>query len=497
MNSYKTQYILNQTGNVFANQYYWDYEAEKYVFSSNSKNVESARNSKALMDWQIKDLDRIKESFLKAGFATYQDIENICIELLVSIEKLPMLISKRFPMLIIDECQDLSWIQLEILKKIKDAGSKLHFVGDLNQAIYEFKKVEPEKVADFVSDNNFTEIPLKENFRSCQPIVDICHKIVDDVNEVEGKQEQIIDNCCICVIYNNDQMKDLPIWFKKYIEKKALSIDGSAIITRSWKNVSRLRPSGNNDINKDQLRLAMAINLWALLDVQIIEDAIKYMGRFVANKFFGTFSSNPRQYYCPECVNSSIKWRLFLANLLEKCCKDSSLSNFGQLWSVWVANVKNNFGDIMRSCQELLDEAITEKREPFSDLTGRNFRVLPGLGAEPVILSLPESITHDTRMRITTIHSVKGETFDAIMLVSAPTKQGSDDNHWEHWLNDPNSEAARLAYVASSRPKHLLIWAVPNGSDADMNKLTSLGFTLVHLNEGDSTSPNNSEGSDG
>ena len=482
LNSYKAMNDLNRTGNVLANQYFLNYETGQYEFSSGNRR-DNTRNSASLVRGQIDALNRIKSRFLKAGFATYQDIENISYELLENREGLADFISNRFPMLIIDECQDLSWIQLEILKKIKDAGSKLHFVGDLNQAIYEFKKVDPEKVAGFVADNYFTEISLKENFRSCQPIVDICQKIVDDGNEFEGKREQIIDNSCICVIYEDGQMKDLPVWFKNFIESKSLSTKDSAIITRSWKNVSRLRSSGNNDINKFQLRLAMAIYLWGLSDVQVIEDAIKYIGRFVANKFFGTFSSNSRQYYCPECVNSSIKWRLFLADLLEKCCKDSSLSNLDQFWSVWVVNVKNNFGDIIRSCQELLDDALTEKISPFPNLTGSNFRVLSGLGSTAVKQSLPESITNDTRVRITTIHSVKGETLDAIMLVSAPTKQGSNDNHWEHWLGDVNPEAKRLAYVASSRPKHLLVWAVSKGNNGEMARLTDLGFVPLNLNE--------------
>ena len=482
LNSYKAMNDLNRTGNVFANQYYLNHETGGYEFSSGNRR-DRTRNTTSLESWQIDALNRTKVRFLKAGFATYQDLENIGYELLQNREMFAELISNRFPVIIVDECQDLSWIQLEILKKIKNAGAKLHFVGDLNQAIYEFKKVNPEKVADFAKDNIFVEMSLKENFRSCQPIVDVCQKIVDDDNVVEGKCEQIIDTPCICVIFENEQMKDLPVWFKLFIEKKSLSAENSVIVTRSWKNVSRLRSSGNNDIDKHQLRLAMAINLWRLSDVQVIEDAIKYMGRFVANKFFGAFPPNPRQYFCPDCVNSSITWRLFLAELLERCCKDATLFNLDQSWSSWTTNIKNNFGEIIRSCQKLLDGALTEKISPFSDLNGSNFRVLTGRGSKPVKQSLPESIVNDTRIRITTIHSVKGETFDAIMLVSAPTKQGSDDNHWEHWLSEPSSEAARLAYVGSSRPKHLLVWAVPKGSDSDIARLTNLGFTAVNLDE--------------
>ena len=34
--------------------------------------------------------------------------------------------------------------------------------------------------------------------------------------------------------------------------------------------------------------------------------------------------------------------------------------------------------------------------------------------------------------------------------------------HCEEWVNNPTSEAARSAYVASSRPRRILIWVVKN-----------------------------------
>ncbi|MBA7663988.1 hypothetical protein ES703_72038 [subsurface metagenome] len=83
------------------------------------------------------------------------------------------------------------------------------------------------------------------------------------------------------------------------------------------------------------------------------------------------------------------------------------------------------------------------------------------------------------------------------MLVSAPSKSGnSTDNHWEYWLEDPTSEAARLAYVASSRPKHLLVWAVPKGNNGDMTELTELGFVPVYLDEDAAISANDIKDSD-
>jgi len=51
--------------------------------------------------------------------------------------------------------------------------------------------------------------------------------------------------------------------------------------------------------------------------------------------------------------------------------------------------------------------------------------------------------------------------------------------HWRKWSEDPNSENARFAYVASSRPKYLLVWALPKRSldKEGMQKLTELGFS--------------------
>ncbi|MGQ5675310.1 UvrD-helicase domain-containing protein, partial [Lacticaseibacillus paracasei] len=61
------------------------------------------------------------------------------------------LLVKRYPLIIIDECQDLSEEQLTILQALANNGAILHFVGDLHQAIYGFRDVEPIKVTEFVT----------------------------------------------------------------------------------------------------------------------------------------------------------------------------------------------------------------------------------------------------------------------------------------------------------------------------------------------------------
>jgi DNA helicase-2/ATP-dependent DNA helicase PcrA len=74
---------------------------------------------------------------------------------------------------------------------------------------------------------------------------------------------------------------------------------------------------------------------------------------------------------------------------------------------------------------------------------------------------------------------VKGETLDAVLLVSHKDRT-SPGGHFTHWIKSSEShdEHLRFAYVAFSRPKHLLVLAVNPGNDEDLKLFTEMGFEL-------------------
>lgn len=178
----------------------------------------------------------------------------------------------------------------------------------------------------------------------------------------------------------------------------------------------------------------MAIFLWKTGDIQVIDDALKYIGRFFSEKYFNKCSSNARQHYCPDCVNSSIKWRLFLAKVLDKCIQNPDLSDLDRRWSVWANNVRSSFGEVSRSCLDSLEETLTAKVDPFPNFDGNTFQAIRGVGSQLVHESIPVHTSEKSNIRITTIHSVKGRTFEAVMVVSAPSKQGTTDGYWIQWI---------------------------------------------------------------
>lgn len=473
LHSFKTKYCLAGTGNVLANQYYEDIESNSIYFSSSNHRLDFARNSVSLHQWQFDDLKKTKEKFWAEGFATYQDIENICYKLLGESSELAQLIAERFPLIIVDECQDLSWIQLQIFKKLLDAGVNIHFIGDLNQGIYAFKKVYPQEVEEFIDQNDFGELALSRNFRSIEPIVDLCGRLIDQ-GDIKGElPSEDHDPACVCFTYNKDEIQKIVDRFVSYLEQRKIAPEKCAIVARGYATVNKLRPGSSRIPEKKALWLPTAIHLWQNGSAESMDEALKCVGRFVADRCFSLESTNSRAYYCPESVSSHIQWRVFLAQILDKCLESPTLCNLNLTWKNWAREVRRQFQNIVKSCSGA--ELLSQSNSNFS------FSALKGKSAEEVISTLATvKKSNVSDILVTTFHKVKGRTFDAILVVSAPDKRG-DGGHWSQWIDGANDEHARFAYVASSRPKFLLGWAVPSPSDGEKKQLEKLGFTMIHV----------------
>lgn len=113
-----------------------------------------------------------KKKFWRDGFATFEDMNLIAKRCLKS-DVIVSLLAKKFPVIMVDECQDLSFVELEILGLLKNAGSSIHYIGDLNQAIYSFKDAQPQYLMKQISEMGFKTMYLCGNFRSCQSIVNV------------------------------------------------------------------------------------------------------------------------------------------------------------------------------------------------------------------------------------------------------------------------------------------------------------------------------------
>ena len=95
------------------------------------------------------------------------------------------LVSARFDHVLVDEYQDTNALQASILLALKPGGSGLTVVGDEAQSIYSFRSATVRNILDFPArfDPPATIVTLEQNYRSSQPILDACNRVISNAAE--------------------------------------------------------------------------------------------------------------------------------------------------------------------------------------------------------------------------------------------------------------------------------------------------------------------------
>lgn len=457
---------IKEKGFVPAHHYYFSSKTKKFIFDSGVRSLDLLRNSEVIPQGSdaFDTLVKAKKRILKAGYAIYRDVEYLAVK--ATKQKINdsffSLLAKRYPLIIVDECQDLSFEQLIILKKLSDSGVALHFIGDLHQSIYGFRFVEPDAVKEFTVDNDFINLKLTRNFRSCQKIINVCGKLTGR-NDVVGQLTQLEPACYLA------QYEKSPTELVTIFEELSADYNNAVIVARGHPTLKKFQTI-STDL-KPIHKLALAIRLFNRDDMGAIEESLTLYSEFIRHHI--TESIRPNSFNCPQVIESSLTWRKFLFLSLDYI-NDESLRSMDVSWSVWAKRAKEN----VRSLPAQI--FVLEEIQPvIESMKAINLSAPPKQGAALVSDSLGQSMRIDTGRRKTTIHGAKGETHDVTMLVSSVSASGQQGSHWKSWLKNEDSEAARFAYVASSRPKHRLIWGVKKLKPVERKQFEELGFHII------------------
>ena len=89
----------------------------------------------------------------------------------------------------VDEYQDTNTLQAEILRLMCPDGTGLTVVGDDAQSIYAFRAATVRNILDFPQDfAEATVIPLEQNYRSTQSILDVTNRVIGEASERYKKE---------------------------------------------------------------------------------------------------------------------------------------------------------------------------------------------------------------------------------------------------------------------------------------------------------------------
>ncbi|MFD2209130.1 UvrD-helicase domain-containing protein [Virgibacillus halophilus] len=448
-----------------------------YTFDKNDELLPT--NDKIRIDnnaYTINTLLERKLKFAKDGFVTYSDIEYWTYKVLQKRIDILHLIAQRFPFIIIDECQDLSEIQLEIFELLKQAGVSIHLVGDLDQSIYEFRNVFPENVRGKIITWGLRELELSTNYRSVQQICDVITKL-SKKQQIIGTKSSLNKSCLLWVYDKNEDMQKIRDAFINLLKMRNINIEDAAVIARGSSLVNKLKGyEENNNLNKVKnsitYKIASAMAHWQASNVLDKQYALQTYGNVLVDLVYegkGIRRENIKTPYSYQ----PMEWRLILKNFLNRLVDSSDFMKNGveeQTWKDWIKNVlKTEFNLYM---SELKEVQIT-----FEKVSAR-LRSPNKLTETPISKSLlARKASSNSKIKVDTIHGVKGESYKAVLFVSSVSKN-SDGGHFEQWLQQ-GTEANRFAFVACSRPQELLVLAIPKNN----KEILDLGFYQDQLEE--------------
>lgn len=398
-------------------------------------------------NWQDNlNIIRSKKNINKGGFATQSDANYFAMKILEEFPQIAKAVALRFPYLIVDEAQDTSEIQMRIIDLLITNGlNEVMLVGDPDQAIFEWNDARPDLLNQKFNDWE-NSIVLNESRRSSQLICNATFNIssLDEVSTAVTEDVKNFEHTPRIILYNNN----LPQVVAEFLEECnqngiLVSEDTVAVIYRS-KNLM-------NEITGIP-EVPFGSSPWATHD--------NYTKDFAKGKFLydnGDFKVGFKAIekallkqirnlpFCSEETIEEIIRRIGFVKF------KSQVFNFINL----LPKTDTTLGNWVNKTNQIL----TEKKLKFQlNITnaGTNYTF------KQVFLNESEKVA-DRNYRLGTVHSVKGETFDATLLI---LKTKGIGKAYKTILNQnisiSESEELRISYVGMTRPRKILVIAVPN-----------------------------------
>ncbi|MBX2977431.1 MAG: ATP-dependent helicase [Ignavibacteriaceae bacterium] len=389
---------------------------------------------------------RSKKNINKGGYATQSDANYFAMKILEAFPQIAKAIALRFPYLIVDEAQDTSDIQMRIIDLLIENGlNEVMLVGDPDQAIYEWNDARPDLLNQkFNAWEN--SVVLNENRRSSQLICNFTYNVSSLGEPSSAVSEEVKDFIYQpkVVIYDNNLPQLVTDFIAECEQNGVVATEESvAVIYRSKNLINEITGIPEIPYNASP---------WSTHD-NYTKDFAK--GKFLYDNgdFKGGFKAIEKailkqvgnlSFCSDDTIEEMIKKIGFVKFKSQVFGFIKSLPKTDTTLGNWIASTN----------QILTDNNI--KFQLSINNAGTNYTF------NQVFLNESEKIA-DRNYRLGTVHSVKGETFDATLLILKTKGIGKAyKTILRENISISDSEELRIAYVGMTRPRKILIIGVPN-----------------------------------
>lgn len=361
-------------------------------------------------------------------------------------------VAQRFPIIIIDEVQDTSATQMAVFDLLAESGMKSMFlVGDPDQSIYEWRNANPECMIQKIEAPNWRKIGFTGNFRSSQ---NICNATSFFSASLMGKKQSIALGA-----YKDEAEKPVLLLTDESDEERVIDyfLDKCTKmgITISSENVAVLtRGRIYSETQIVDLWKSKEINSFAKAAYEWTFGSRRKTYREVSKAAFNLiFNKDVDEYTMVQIIREQTDedtWKDFLINVL-----------------VDMPDVKIGLEEWVKTFSAVFDAVCTKYNYKISEDKNQKeiFKIKQRDKGSTEFKKIPlwkffEKKTEDRYTR-SSIHGVKGESYDAVLIYIA-SRKGSTITPKFLMEGNLGQELMRVAYVAMTRPRRLLMLAMPD-----------------------------------
>lgn len=394
----------------------------------------------------ISELKEMKWKHFNAGKVNQADAIYFTFRILDKYPSIAQNIVRRFPILIIDEAQDATELQMAIIDKLSQHGAdSIMLIGDPDQAIFEWNTANPHLFMEKYKSMDWYSLDLSENRRSSEKICQLANRFSGNaMSSIAADKDYAEKPCLKGHLSTSESVNQITDNFIEKCKEIGLNESEYAIVFRGQSFGATYFGLANND-NSDVSRQSSPWKngYYGVRDIvygKYLIDQGKYTeGLSLIEKGYYKITKQVRYV-------STSTMRMEIAEVGFRSHREKMIS----------------FIQRLPSTNKTLLDWITELKQEGIDLTVE-------LGKANIsIESLFRASNHQLKQErsyLRTIHSVKGMTLEAILVFLS--KKAVQTNYTTI-LNDSvrycihNNEELRIVYVACTRPKKLLWIAVPS-----------------------------------
>jgi DNA helicase II / ATP-dependent DNA helicase PcrA len=414
----------------------------------------------------------LKNEILKKGYIKYEEAYSIAFKYLRENPQLKELFSKRFPLIFIDEMQDMETHQSELISYLCDGTSAIvQKIGDINQSIFNYSS--SDKQNEWRPKINL-ELQLTETTRISENIVHIVKDVCVGPQVMTGWINPTPLNPTIILFDDNsilnvkDKFGELLIQNNLHRGKQPCKAVG-ARLSDSRLNINSYWDEFNRGYNKKDFS-----NVTSFLENAKQLSLQSKNVKEVRKSLLSIFCKCLRLCKVKNLITAFYFTPFTLCQYLNSL-DDLSFSNkMNNNIAKWIASISKT--EILKT------EIESYISELLATLGGQVNEDLKHFFANPEVESASEKVENriytfttngqEVQIHFDTIHGVKGETHSATLYLETYNRVydigskilefiiSTERQRTRHRANDAFRKRLPLAYVAMTRATHFICLAV-------------------------------------